>query len=149
MKHAIIFAALMLAIFTASATIAADPDEAVTARQEILKNMGKEMKALGAIAKGDIESDRAALIDSAKHMYAQSAGPWVYFGQETSVARVDNKAKSTIWSDPKGFQTAQQNFIKAASELNQVAATGKPDDVRAKIDALGAACGACHKNFKN
>jgi len=148
-RFLILTAMMMLGFAAVGHVVAADPDEAVQARQEILKDMGKEMKALGAIAKGDVESDRAALVDSANHMRNYSGQPWAYFGQETSVARVDNKAKSTIWSDPNGFQQAQQNFIKASQELALIAPSGKPDEVRAKIEALGASCGACHKAFKN
>lgn len=127
---------------------AADPDEAVLARQEIFKNMGKEMKALGTIAKGDVESERAALVDSATQMRNLSGQPWAYFGQETAVARVKTEAKSTIWSDPAGFRTAQQNFANAAQELSLIAAKGTPEQVREKISAIGATCGACHKAFK-
>lgn len=129
--------------------IALDPDAAVQARQEVFKNIGKEMKALGAIAKGDIESERMMLVDSATQMRVLSGKPWAYFGQETAVARMKHEAKSAIWADPAGFRTAQQNFTNAAQELSLIAAKGTPEQVRAKIDALGATCGACHKQFKN
>lgn len=150
MKKFLLGAVLLLSVlYPLSSVLAVDPDEAVVARQEIFKNIGKEMKALGAIAKGDVESERAALIDSATQMRNLSGQPWTYFGQETAVARVKTEAKSTIWADPAGFRTAQQNFANAAQELSLIAAKGTPDQVREKINALGATCGACHKAFKN
>jgi cytochrome c556 len=144
--------ALMLIALAASlcgTAIAADPDESVRARQTVLKNMGKEMKVIGAIGKSDIESQRKDLVASANAMRAMAAEPWAYFGQETAITRLNTEAKPEIWSDPAGFRTAQEGFINAANALAIGAATDKPDDVRAKIKALGDSCGACHRQFKN
>ena len=150
MRFSLTFVALIVGLFVSTTTvIAVDPDEDVKARQGILQNMGKEMKTLGGIAKGDVESQHKELVASTTAMRALAPQPWPYFTQETAVARINHKAKSTIWSDPAGFRTAQEQFINAANALALTAATGKPDDVRAKIDALGAACGACHKAFKD
>ena len=148
-RTAKIFYFLFVFAVIGGGALALDPDTAVHTRQEIFKNIGKEMKALGAIAKGDVESDRAQLVDSATQMRVLSSEPWAYFGQETAVARTKHEAKSVIWADPAGFRNAQQNFILAAQELSLISAKGTPEQVRAKIDALGATCGACHKQFKD
>lgn len=128
---------------------ATDPDEAVLARQAVLKDMGKTMKELGEISKGDIESQRDALVAAAAKMRGMSAKPWDYFGQETSVARVKTEAKSAIWADPAGFRKAQDDFMAATDALVIVAAKGDAKTVVEKIGALGTSCGNCHKPFKN
>lgn len=132
-----------------SPSIALDPDEAVKARQAVLKDMGKTMKELGAIAKSDIEGQRKELVAASVKMRELSGEPWAYFGQETAVARVQTEARSTIWADPAGFRKAQDDFIAAAGALAFVAAKGDTKTVTEKIEALGKTCGACHKQFKD
>lgn len=151
---ALLIAAVMLGVapFVSPSlppAVAADPDEAVKARKAVLKEMGATMKELGRISKGDIEAERSSLIASAGTMKKLSGQPWGYFGQETSVSRIDNDAKSTIWADPAGFRKAQEDFIAAAADLHSVAEKGDAKTIGEKIAALGATCGACHKQFKD
>ncbi|MGE3769819.1 MAG: cytochrome c [Bdellovibrionales bacterium] len=150
MRHGLLLTATIFTVFlTVAAGNAADPDMAVKARRAVLKDFGREMKTLGGIAKGDIESERKQLIESARHMRELAPQPWPFFTQDTSVARAKTDAKPVIWSDPAGFRAAQENMIRAAEALSLAAATDKPDDIRAKIKALGDTCGACHKQFKD
>lgn len=133
-----------------SPSVALDPDEAVKARQAVFKELGKNMKDLGGIAKsGDIEGQREQVIAAAGKIREISGEPWAYFGQETAVARVNTDARSTIWADPAGFRKAQDDFIAAAGALAFVTAKGDAKTVGEKIAALGATCGACHKQFKD
>lgn len=142
----------LLTLFAApfiSPAVAIDPDEAVKARQAVLKDMGKTMKELGAIAKSDVEGQREALIAASTKMRELAPQPWDYFGQETAIARVNTEAKATIWADPAGFRKAQDDLIAATDALALVAAKGDSKAVGEKIGALGGTCGACHKQFKN
>lgn len=146
----LIVAVIMMGGLFITPSIAMDPDTTVTARQAIFKDYGKAMKKLGEINKsGDVEGQRAAVIEQASIIHKLSAAPWNSFGQETSVARVKTEAKATIWADPAAFKKAQDDFMAASDALVQVAAKGDSKAIAEKIGALGATCGACHKQFKN
>jgi len=61
---------------------------------------------------------------------------------------VDTKARASIWSDAAAFQAAQANVQHEADLMTQVAAGADFAAMRTQARALGAACAACHHQFR-
>jgi cytochrome c556 len=60
----------------------------------------------------------------------------------------ETKAKPEIWSDNAGFVKAAAAMGAAATKLAELAKAGDADAVAAQIKEVGAACGACHKDYR-
>lgn len=60
----------------------------------------------------------------------------------------DTKAKPEIWAKWDDFTKAASNNHEAALKLVAAAKTGDMGAVKSAFGAMGATCGACHKQFK-
>ncbi len=61
---------------------------------------------------------------------------------------VKTRAKPEIWTQPAQFKAAQDAFAAQAAAFAKVAATGDAAAIGAQAKQLGAACGACHHQFR-
>ena len=60
----------------------------------------------------------------------------------------DTKALPTVWSDHAVFEQRAADLATEAGKLSTVAATGDKAAFADQYKATGAACGACHRNFR-
>ena len=60
----------------------------------------------------------------------------------------DTKAKPEVWSDRAGFLKAAADFTAASEKLSEAAKSGDVEAFAARFKAASAACGACHKAYK-
>jgi cytochrome c556 len=60
----------------------------------------------------------------------------------------DTKAAPAIWSDQAGFQKAAMALGTAADALTAAAKAGDAAATAAAFKDVGAACGACHKDYR-
>lgn len=60
----------------------------------------------------------------------------------------DTKAKPEIWAKWDDFTKAANNNHEAALKLVAAAQSGDMGAVKSAFGALGATCGACHKQFR-
>ncbi|MGE3301748.1 MAG: cytochrome c [Hyphomonadaceae bacterium] len=116
-------------------------------RHEHFEALGKAFKAL------DDESKRAApdAVRMARHVdevadlaqrlpnwFPEGSGPW---------DGVKTHARPEIWTDPVSFSERARAFQNAAEKLRAAAPEGVAA-MRARMGDVGAACGACHKAFR-
>ena len=57
-------------------------------------------------------------------------------------------ALPSVWSDRAGFETAAANYAAAADAMAAAAKADDKDAFAAAFAQTGAACGACHKAFR-
>lgn len=60
----------------------------------------------------------------------------------------ETKALPAIWTDPAGFKQAADNLVAAANKLAMLAKADDTAAFPAQVKAVGEACVACHKKFK-
>ena len=130
--------------------VAADesPTDTIKARQEKLKDLGKQAKALvGQLKAGAL--DKAAAPDEAKKIaeYAHALPTWFPKGTGPD-SGVKTLAKAEIWAQPDDFKAAADKFQTEADKLVEVVATGDIAAVGAQFQATGKACQGCHKPFR-
>ena len=143
-------AAAAVAALGAVAQEAEDPfADAVEMRHGLMLQMATDLGKVGAMAKGEAPYDAAIAGKAAANITAiASVLSMDQFpaGSEYQ-ASADSYALPAVW-------TAQDDFLVKISDLNaaaavfQTAAATDLDSLKAGMGALGGACGACHKVYR-
>jgi cytochrome c556 len=145
---AVLFAGAAL---TASGYVAAadpTPAEIIKTRQEHLKDMGEQAKAIGGQMKSGT-LDKTIMTEAAKKIaaYAHDLPSWFPKGTGPE-AGVKTAAKPEIWAQPDDFKAAGEKLPPEADKLVEVVATGDAAAIGAQLQATGKACQGCHKQFR-
>ena len=147
-----------LGLSLAGGVLAADPaapqsaptpgGKAVLMRQAHYKELNR---AFGAI-NGELRKetpDRAAIADAAGRMRALATDLPGWFPKGSGPeAGVKTQAKAEIWTDAAGFATAVTRLQAETGKLQDAAATGDLEAVKAQARAAGGACKACHDSYR-
>ena len=143
MRKALLLGAVALLATTGMAR--ADGPNMIELRQTSLDLMGGDYAAIRFVAgaKGDMKSVESAA--KAIKRFATLMPSLFPKGSETGG---DTKALPAIWSDNAGFVKAAETLAEAADKLAVLAKAGDADGVDAQIKVVGAACGACHKDYR-
>lgn len=149
MTKTLITAALAAAVtIAAGVAVAATPAETIAARQDSFKRLGRASKAIGDEFKKpapDIATIRAA--SQALASLAPQVHRWFPRGTgKESGAKTG--ALPSIWQQTPLFNTKANQFATAARGLQQAAARGNIDQIKAAFPAVGGSCKGCHDTFK-
>jgi cytochrome c556 len=140
-KYAVVvFTGLVMSGITFAA-----PEAAVKYRQATMGVIGGHMRALGAIAKGDVSHDD----ELAAH--TQGIASMANFVKEVfkeNATSNKSKAKPEIWTKPAEFSAKADDFKKAADSLAQIVSTGDKAAIAKQVGALGKTCKGCHDAFE-
>ncbi len=136
---------LMMA-FSASAQFA-KPEEAIKYRKSALSVMGTHFSRMAAMAQGKAPFDAKQLSENEAVYEVVSKLPWQAFGEGTD--KGDTKAKAEIWKDAVKFKEAQDKLMTESLKLSAAAKSGKLDDLKTAVAAVGGACKNCHDNFRD
>ncbi|MBT8413197.1 MAG: cytochrome c [Boseongicola sp.] len=117
-------------------------DPQVMARMNGMKAMGDDLKTLGQMARGLIPFDEAAANAALVSLKAENDRIPALFAPEATDPK--SEALPAIWSDPDGFA---QRTTEMAAALNATR-TSSPADIAASMRAIGAACSACHEDYR-
>ncbi|WP_373356724.1 cytochrome c [Pseudoroseicyclus sp. CXY001] len=146
-------AAIALALTLPAAPLLAqgmDPAAAaINARQSHMVLQQTFLMPLGGMAQGQIEYDAETAAAAAANLAAvSSVDPRFYFPEGTSSADMEGtKALPAIWENPEGFAEAWAALATASTALAEVAGDG-PEALQGAFGAVGAACGGCHRSFR-
>lgn len=126
----------------------AEAQASIRARQTHYKQIGAAMKGLNDQLKAS-NPDIAAIQAHAARMeeYAPQIAGWFPTGSGAE-AGLKTRAKEEIWSDPEGFRRAAELFVARAQSFNRIAQEGRIEPIRAALPELGAACKACHDDYR-
>ncbi|MBC7906536.1 MAG: cytochrome c [Rhodospirillaceae bacterium] len=144
-KKLVLLACAVAALSTAAFTAQADETNPnIVHRQSIYKIAAGHMGNLKAalFLKGGTENlvwDAEGIVDAFKHM-----GNAYPEGSDKG----ETKAKSNIWTERAKFDEAGKKAFGAAVALVEVTKTGDAAKSVDAFKALGAACKACHEDFK-
>jgi len=142
-------AAMLPALALAAAPAAApSPQAAIAARQAGFKKMGAAMKALksqldsGAPAK-DVMANAARTI-----AFTASQQAKLFPAGSGASAGVKTDALTNIWTDRATFDALMVRLAGETGKLQAVASGGDVAAIAAQTKATGAACAACHRQFR-
>ncbi|WP_426956270.1 cytochrome c [Muricoccus radiodurans] len=142
LRAATLFAALAVPLLgTGLALAQTDP---ITARKDGLRRMQGHLEAINAAARAG--GDTRALTERTADMVAFYRSFPTLFppGSDTPPSR----ALPTVWTDRAGFEAADANAVAAAEALNAAAASGDAAATGRAAQAMGAACGNCHRGYR-
>ncbi|HTP74777.1 MAG TPA: cytochrome c [Burkholderiaceae bacterium] len=123
------------------------PEDAIKYRQSALTVMANHFGRVGAMAQGRVPFDAKAAADNAAVVVMMSKLPWVAFGEGTDKG-LPTRAKPEIWKDAATFKDRQTKMMAEAEKFEATVKTGNLDNIKAAVGALGAACKACHDDFR-
>jgi cytochrome c556 len=152
MRTVLLSAVAGLALSTAGAGWAQDlndPAEVLTARHGYMLMMAMQLSTLGGMAKGDVAYDPAAAKVAADSLAAlasvDSSKLWVA-GTENGVLE-DSFALPEIITNVDD-RNAKLNDLRTASAALASAAGTDVEAMKAAMGGVGAACSACHKQYR-
>lgn len=123
------------------------PEDAIKYRQSALTVMANHLGRVGAMAQGRAPFDAKAAADNAAIVVTMSKLPWVAFGDGTDKG-MPTRAKPEIWKDQAKFKDLQTKMMAEAEKFEAAAKSGNLDTIKAALGPLGAACKACHDDYR-
>ena len=127
---------------------AASAAEVVKARQQGLKALGAAFKVIRDELKADAPD--AAKIRKAAADITQAAGAiekWFPAGTSPD-SGVKTDAKPEVWTDPAGFATARQAFVREANKWAQLGNSTDASAWKEGAASLGQSCKGCHDKYR-
>ena len=125
------------------------PEEMIKFRKAGYSFMSWNMGKIKANLDGTFNKDQ---VEAAANTVAAVAGSgWsVLFapGTDKDIGGERTRVKPEFFQQPDKVRELGLNFRKEASELARVAATGDKAAVQAQFGKTGAACKACHDDFR-
>ncbi len=144
MRRQVTLTAITLTLAGAAFAHTGVKNGAVKARMDGMSAIAAEMKTLGQMAKGAIAFDagmaKAAAATIAKH----AAETPILFEAEEDDPK--SEAKAEIWMNFADFTAKSERLEALALELSDSLAA--ESDLASAMKSLGAACQACHKDYR-
>ena len=138
-------AAIALSLTAIGSLRAAEPEDIIKYRQNVMKSNGANLTAAGAIIQKKVDFN-ARLADHANAVAAGSKNVAALFPPGSDFG-TDTKALDSVWKNRAEFEKlAKDSETKAAAFAKAVAA--KDAQTGARFKELADSCKACHKDFR-
>lgn len=136
---------LLLLILPAAAAVSQEDGVYVQYRQMLMRAQGASMGMIGAVLAGQLPF-KSHIVAQA-NILKQNAGliPGA-FKKKTTAGKT--AARPEIWKNWRKFTAAALALEKESAKLAKVAQSGDPAAILAQTQKVGAACGGCHKSFR-
>lgn len=132
----------LVAVIGVTGTAFAGPIED---RQANMKNVGKAMGALAAIAKKEAPFDAGVVNTNATSLGDNVKQAKAHFPDGSATGDKETWAKAEIWQNKADFDAKADKAVEAAMQMASVTAEA---NFGAAMGALGAACKACHTDYR-
>ena len=132
----------VLLVATAALAHSGVKDPQVKARMAGMSVLGEETKVLGQMAKGATPFNAAKAQAAITKMQVEAKRIPALFEPQADDPK--SESKPAIWTDWAKFQA----HVTALTDALARADVSKPGSLNASVRAIGGACGACHKQFR-
>jgi cytochrome c556 len=140
---------LSASLLTVAHAAGPKPEAVVDYRQSVYSVIGWNFKPIGAMVKGEVPFDGAAVARHAQYVELMSKAALEGFPKGSGPDAVkDTEAKAEIWTNWDKFETAMKNFQQEATALTEVAKGGDEAAIKAQFGKTAETCKACHKEFR-
>ena len=140
---------LGLSVLTAASAADQKPEDIAEYRQSVFTIIGWNFKPIGAMMKGEVPFDAAAVARHAQYVEMMSKALLEGFSKGSGPDAVKHtEAKPEIWTDWDQFKSKLSNFEQEAAELSEVAKGGDEGAIKAQFGKTAETCKACHKEFR-
>ncbi|WP_417793976.1 c-type cytochrome [Terasakiella pusilla] len=118
----------------------------VKERMDLMSAIGKNMKSVASIVKGDAKFDPTAIEASAKSMAEHSTKINDLFPKGS--LEKPTEALPSIWEDWGRFAQLSKDLETEANKLAEVAISGDKRAIMMQFAQTGKVCSTCHTNFR-
>ena len=140
---------LGMGLLTVAGAADQKPEDVVQYRQSVYTIIGWNFKPIGAMVKGEVPFDAAAVARHAQYVEMMSKAAPEGFSKGTGPDVVkDTEAKPEIWTKATEFDSKMKDFQQAAAKLTEVAKGGDEKAIKAQFGKTAETCKACHKEFR-
>jgi|SRR5947207_171626 len=144
-RRAMTIVAAVSALAACATMSKANPDEAIAARQKLMKEQGAAMKAIGDKLKAN--QVQAAVVDAEKLAETSNRIPSLF--PEGSVNPATSRAKPEIWQKRSEFEGYAKKLSTQATQLAAAARSGDAQATGAAAGDIGRnTCNGCHDAFR-
>lgn len=114
-------------------------------RTTAFKSFMPTFSKMRKMANGDEAFTPEAFQAAAATFVKEAREPFEYFQNDPNG---NGDALPVIWQKQAEFQAEQDKFLAAVDKLNEVAQTGKLDDIKVVFNEVGASCKSCHDVYR-
>lgn len=140
---------LGLGVLTVASAADQKPEDVVKYRQSVYTIIGWNFKPIGAMVKGEVPFDAAAVARHAQYVEMMSKAAPEGFAKGTGPDVVKNtEAKPEIWAKPAEFKNKMDSFEQEAAKLAEVTKGGDEKAIKAQFGKTAETCKACHDEFR-
>ncbi len=122
------------------------PENQVKYRRAAYTLMNLNFGSLAAMAEEKKPFNKDEATRNADFVAMLSTVPRLYFGEGTDK---DTKAKPEIWTHRADFDAKMDKMVSEAGKLPAAARAGDGPAFRKQVADVGAACKACHDEYKS
>lgn len=155
MKNKIIIAATLAIAAAATAHAQMKPEDAIRARQSIMRVVGLNFGPVAGMAQDKIPFNKDAFVANATRLesvWAMDASRFFGAGTDKPVAGSKiagfTDALPAVWSDAAKFKAAFDENTSAIAKLAAAARSGDEAAMKAAAGNVGKACKGCHDDFR-
>jgi cytochrome c556 len=147
MKHAHIHRRILFvsACLLAGTVLAAEPEDIIKYRQNVMKANGAHMAAAAAIINGKVDY-KNQLGEHTKALQAINKDIVSLFPKDSDFG--ETKALDAVWKNNADFQKHAKDAAQKADALAKVVAAGDSKNYGPRLKELSDTCKACHKDFR-
>ena len=140
---------LGMGLLTAAGAADQKPEDVVQYRQSVYTIIGWNFKPIGAMVKGEVPFDAAAVARHAQYIEMMSKAAPEGFPKGTGPDVVKNtEAKPEIWTKSAEFNNKMDSFQQQAVKLAEVAKGSNEKAIKAQFGKTAETCKACHDEFR-
>ncbi len=132
--------------YGAAAMAQAKPDVLVKQRQAAMTLQGKYFGPLAGMASGKVPYNAEVIARNAAYLDTLNKMPWDGFNNNTKDEK--SRALPAVFTDTAKFKESADRVQSAISQLVKVSKGGDEATVKAAINDVNKACGACHDDFR-
>jgi cytochrome c556 len=149
MKHGItrklLFTGMMLAALTPLGLGAAEPEDVIKYRKNMMKAIGGHTSAAAAIVQGKVDY-KAHLAEHARALQVLTKDIPALFPKDSDFG--DTEAKDAVWTKRADFEKAAKNARTKVEAFAKAVQGGNQQAMAASFKDMGEGCKGCHKDFR-
>ena len=136
---------LVSASLVASFAFAAESEDIIKYRQNVMKANGAHMAAAAAIINGKVDF-KGQLGDHTKALQTINKDITSLFPKDSDFG--DTKALDAVWKNGADFQKSAKIAAQKADALAKTVAAGDSKSYAARFKELSDSCKSCHKDYR-
>ncbi len=135
----------MLVMLAPLALSAAEPEDIIKYRQNVMKAIGGHTSAAGAIVQGKVDY-KSDLLEHSRSLQALTRNIPALFPKDSDFG--ETRAKDEVWSMRADFEKRAKDIKDKVEVFAKAVQSSNQQTIAASFKDMGEGCKACHKDFR-